>query len=72
MKTVITYASDYYKKEETTEINSLEDLLKLYKAKGNALVIRTESEMVESEYISDMIASKTEYLHITVYDYYLE
>ena len=70
MKTVIKYASDY-KREETTEINSLEDLLKLYKAKGNDLVIRTESEMVESDCISDMIASKTEYLHITVYDDYL-
>jgi light-regulated signal transduction histidine kinase (bacteriophytochrome) len=71
MKTVIKYASDY-KRIETTEINSLEDLLKLYKAKGNALVIRTESEMVESEYISDMIASKAEYLAITVYDDYME
>ena len=71
MKAKLYYASDW-RIMERMEISSLEDFLKLYKEKGFALIIKTESEMTESDYISDMQSSKTEYLHITVYDHSLE
>jgi hypothetical protein len=73
MKAKLYYASDWRREETLLEINSLEDLLKLQLEMGNELVIRTEFEINENaESLSELLASKTTYLHITVYDSYLE
>jgi hypothetical protein len=72
MKAKLYYASDW-RVEETLEINTLEDLLTLQKEKGSELVIRTESETNENaDSLPELLASKSTYLHITVYDDYLE